>query len=113
MPDEGRPGEESGYDANDPVQAQERSKSARLRERQRREFVARMLADPAGRDWLWSVLDVTCRVWEPRFGTSPAGFEQRDATFFQLGQREVGLQLMRELMRDHPVLTATMISENG
>jgi|SRR5579884_799913 len=104
---------EAAYDPNDPKQVRERRKNAKLREKRRQEFLARMLVDPGGRDWLYGVLNELCHVWDPRFGVAPSGHEQQSATFFHLGQREVGLQILRTLLRDHPNLTATMISEHA
>lgn len=112
-PEEGAPRQEEGYDPNDPGQVRERRKNARLREKRRQEFVARMLADAAGRDWLCGILNDLCRVWLPEFGISPSGHEQQSGTFFNLGKREVGLQILRALLRDHPNLTATMIAEHA
>lgn len=104
--------QDAPYSPSDPVQVRERRRSAAMRAKARREFVGRMLADPAGRDWLNLLLE-SCHIWEQRFGVSPAGHEQQSATFFHAGQREIGLQLLRDLMREHPTLTSTMISEHN
>ncbi len=56
-----------------------------------------LLRDPVGRQQLWAML-VDLGTFETRYGCGPNGFPVDLQTFFNLGQRDYGLRLLRTLM---------------
>jgi hypothetical protein len=64
-----------------------------------------MLALPAGRRFLWDLLDRRCNVHGTGFSAS--GSE----TYFLLGQRDVGVSLRVDIQRLDPKLYSKMLIE--
>lgn len=106
---EDEPGE-TGFDASDPAAVKRKRRSSELRKQQKKEFLSRVLTDPIGRQWLAGLLG-DCHTFEQRFGHTPAGAASPEATWMFLGEREVGLRLLRTIMAANPQLGAVMLSE--
>lgn len=96
-----------GDDANDPSRLERQRERAALREIQKDEYLARALDDPIGRAWLWDLL-VGCHIFESRFIPG-----QADSTAFCLGERNIGLQVLAQVMRVAPAAYPLMASENA
>jgi hypothetical protein len=98
-------------------EAQERAGLQRKRQRARRadeeaaEFWAGVFADPVGRREMWALLQ-NCHTFEERFACGPNGFPQDLATWYQSGERDVGLRLWRSWLRLAPEGVALMTAEN-
>lgn len=98
---------EEAYDASDEKQIKERENKAAVRERQSRQVVADLLANTAGRTWMWTVLS-DCNAFSQSFVPGEA-----DSTAFNEGKRSVGNRLIAEVMRVDPSLYLKMLEENG
>lgn len=75
-------------------------------------FWRRCLGDPIGRRVLWGVIHSRCRTFEDRFACTPAGFPSPEATWFQAGEKAVGMSLYQTLMRADLPLTLLMHQEH-
>lgn len=101
---------DTGFDASDPVAVKRQRRSSALLKQQRKDFWARVLSDPVGRQWLAGLL-ADCHTFEQRFGHTPSGVSSPEATWMFLGEREVGLRLLRTIMVANPQMGAVMLSE--
>jgi hypothetical protein len=72
---------------------EERRKQDELRKEQREEDWRQIMALPAGRRWLWRLLEERCQVWGLSFNV--------DAALERLseGRRSIGVELIRECQR--------------
>jgi hypothetical protein len=95
------------YNADDAEQVERRRELAALREQQKDDFLARVLDDPTGRSWVWDHL-VACHVFANTFVPG-----QPDATAFLIGERNIGLALLAQIMRVAPEQYVLMAQENG
>jgi hypothetical protein len=98
---------EGDYNADDAEQVERRRELAALRDQQKDDFLARVLDDPVGRAWVWDQL-VACHIFANRFMPG-----QPDATAFCLGERNIGLALLAQVMRVAPEQYVLMAQENG
>ncbi len=108
-PDEGDLPSES-FDASDARQVKARRRTQRVRDEQRKEFFARLVADPISREFCWELLS-DLHVFEERYGVAGAA-NCPEATELYRGEREAGLRILRALLRAQPHFTAQMIAEN-
>jgi hypothetical protein len=97
-------------DAANPRSVRRQRRRAEFREDQRGDFWRKVLADPVGRMVLWEVL-ADCGIHENRFECSPTGFPQPEATWFQLGRKDVGERIYRTLLRHDRLAVAAMHDE--
>lgn len=70
---------------------------ARFKGDQRGDFWRMVMGYQVGRMVMWEML-TSMGTFQDRFATTPAGFECRDATMFQLGEKAVGQRLYQTLM---------------
>lgn len=98
--------EEAPYDAADEKQVARQRRVAALRDKQKVDFLRRILDDPIGRRWLWELMAIDCHVNEPRM--SP----DSHVNAWWAGEREVGLRLMRALRHASPELFTVMLTEH-
>jgi hypothetical protein len=105
-PEVGTP-DEQPFDASDETQVNNRRRSSKRREAEQRAFLKKMLAEPAGRNWMWGILEF-CNAFD-------IGYVQGDAyaTHLQLGQRNVGLKLIADISDVAPDMFARMLKERG
>lgn len=75
-------------------------------ERQRQEDIKSVLATPAGRRFIWALLDERSGVFGPSF----AG-EAPHTTAYREGVRSVGIELVKELQRVSPGQYVLMVAE--
>lgn len=94
------------YNAADRKQVRQQEKAARLEESQRREIIKGIMSLAAGRQWMLERLE-SCHV----FASSYTG--NALATAFAEGERNVGLQLLDDVMRSVPDLYVTMMQERN
>lgn len=80
-----------GVNLSDPKQVKARNKKANAREELRKRFIARLLSDRDGREWMWELL-AFCKVFS---STYVAGDPY--AMHLLEGQRNVGLKLVHEI----------------
>lgn len=92
----------------DGVQAQ--AKASRRRKEKDGEFLARLLADPAGRKFVWSVL-AECHPFETKFGAGPVGFPDERATWTFLGEQLLGLRFYLSWQRLDPAGMQRVLDE--
>ncbi len=85
--------------AVDPKEAKKRESAKQLLERQRREFVQRMLLDPGGRVFIWGLLNDS-GAFQEKYGFGPTGIPHSEATWRFAGQKDFGLQLYHRLAMD-------------
>ena len=84
----------------------ERNKQAKLRQLSLDETLRLIMSQPNGRQWVWDLLTRT-KVFATCFDTRALQMA------FNEGERNIGLQLMAELMRVCPGQYTTMARENG
>jgi hypothetical protein len=77
-------------DYTDPNSGSDERLAAELKAQRLRDFAARMLADPAGREWIWGVL-AGMKTFEETLIVG--GTDQ--LTGYERGRRDAGLGLMR------------------
>lgn len=94
-----------GYDAGDRAHVTERHARRRLRaEKEEADFIW-LMNQRAGRRFIGRLLKI-CHLFESSFtGTS--------ATFFREGERNVGLQVLADIIRLCPDLYARMVGETA
>lgn len=78
-----------------------------MREDRLREIEAAILSTPAGREWVWGVLNGMF-VFEERLSVTGSDHEAA----FWAGQREAGLRLLRRFARGSAADFARMFHEN-
>lgn len=98
------PQQKKPLDAGDAesVGLQKREKNAR--EARRLEAFSRFIRDPGGREWVWDLLS-TCYIFHTTFTGNSEGFMRE-------GKRNVGLQILADLMKVNPEAFAQMMREN-
>jgi hypothetical protein len=94
------------YDAGNKKDVRRLEKQAKLEEQQRREIVTGIMSVVAGRGWMCGLLE-HCHI----FATSFADVPVRMA--FMEGQREVGLNLLNDIMSACPDHYITMMRERN
>lgn len=94
------------HDLNDPQQQAEREKVALIRQIAADKLLREQMSSPQGRNYFWDQL-TACHIFE---GTGP--MEAERANFF-LGERNVGLRLMIDIMRAAPESFVQMLKERG
>lgn len=77
------------------VRRQKDAQRLALLERER--FWKGVLADPVGRRELWQLIGIEAHAFEQRFGCSPNGFPDQQATWFHLGEQMLGQRLYQSL----------------
>lgn len=93
-------------DAANPVQQKRIRNRAKFEKEQGAEFWRAMLATEIGRREIWSLL-TNAHTFEDRFACGPNGFPQPEATWFQAGEKAVGMRLYLSLLKlDLPGVTA-------
>lgn len=94
------------YDPSDPAQVAEREKQAQIRQLGQERMLREQLSTPAGRNFYWDQL-AACHVFE----TISPGDEA--TTNYLLGERNVGLRIMSDIMRAAPESFIQMLKERG
>ncbi len=105
-PEVGLP-DDQPFDASDEAQVSNRKRAAGRRKANERAFLKKLLDDPAGRNWMWGLLEFT--------NAFDIGYVQGDpyATHLQLGMRNVGLKLIAEIGEVAPDALGRMLKERG
>ena len=98
----------AGYDAGDRAHVSERQKKRRLRAEQADADLLWLMNQREGRRFVWRLLE-TCHLYETSF-TGPGS--SKGATFFREGERNVGLQVLADIMRLCPGLHARMAADS-
>ncbi len=89
------------YDASDTTQAEKAEDKTQTLIND----LTAVLQTESGRRWMWSLLE-RCRLFQSSFGANAA------MTSFNEGIRNIGLQVMAEIMDADPELFTTMMLEN-
>mgnify|MGYP001614381188 FL=1 len=97
-------------EARERVGLQKKRQRARRADEEAAEFWGRVFADPVGRREMWALLQ-NAHTFEERFACGPNGFPQDLATWYQSGERDVGLRLWRSWLRLVPEGVNLMMSE--
>ena len=95
------------YDAGDPDQVNLARRKAGRVAKDKRDFIAKVMADKAGRAWMWELLTL-CGVMRSSFIAGDP-----HATSFNEGQRNVGLRIMASIMSAAPEQYETMVKESA
>src|SRR5665213_3558748 len=114
MPDDDEPEVEpvdETPDATDPESQKRVRRRSKKHDDERAEFWKRTLADPVGRLVLWELFR-DYGVFGHRFAASPAGFPNPEATWFHLGQKDIGERLYRTLLRHDRLAVCAMHDEH-
>lgn len=82
--------------AVDPKETKKREARKKVLAREDADFIRRMLADPAGRRFMWGLLK-DAGTFEEKYGFGPYGHPNREATWRYAGQKDFGLQLYHRL----------------
>lgn len=91
-------------DAADPVSIARQQKKLKYDQANIDLFWQRVLSEPIGRRVLWDLLR-SLHTFEERSACTPAGFPAPEMTWYQAGERDVGLRLYRTLLKaDFPGL---------
>ena len=72
-----------------PKERRKRENVKQREERENREWLQRALKDPAGRRFVWSILQAA-GAFEEKYGFGPNGFPNTEATWRYLGQHDLG-----------------------
>lgn len=99
-------------DAGNPADVRRRAREQRRIAKEDREFEASLFSTPAGRRFLYRLLDDTGALKPPRFSTGPNGFPQPDATFYLMGQRDLGTAWYHRWAIDNRADIFAMLDEN-
>jgi hypothetical protein len=105
--DDELPGNESAdgsENLGDPKRVAARNKKAKAREDLRKRFMAKLLSDREGREWVWHLLEF-CKVYQSTFIAGDT-----HAMCINEGQRNVGLMILSEIPPD---ALAQMLKESG
>lgn len=95
------------YDPNDPAQVEARQIEEARRERDRWAALGKLLADPAGREWVWMLFE-RCHMFRTSFrADNPHG------TSFAEGERNVGLMVFADVAKAAPGAYEMMQREFG
>ena len=94
------------FDSNDPAAIAERDKQVLIRQIAADKMLREQMSFPQGRNFYWDQL-AACHMFE---GTGPMPAES--ANFF-LGERNVGLRILGDLMRAAPDAFVQMLKERG
>lgn len=92
------------YNAGDRKDVRRAEKAARLGTRQRQSAVVGIMSVSGGRHWMHDIL-VSCHVFATTFTVDPY------ATAFNEGQRNIGLQLLDDIMQACPDSYILMMRE--
>lgn len=92
-------------DSGDEQQVAARTQLSKERTEKRMRGLGKILADPDCRAWLWELL-AFC-------GVSRSSFTGNSTTFFNEGQRNVGLQIQADLTSKFPKQYVAMMEENS
>jgi hypothetical protein len=92
-----------GFDAGDRTRLAERQRRRRAAEQRDDADLAWLMARPEGRRFVRRLLGL-CHLYE-------SSFTGTEATFFREGERNVGLQLLAEIVRLCPEQHARMLTE--
>lgn len=95
------------YDASDPRQVAAARKDAFALSKRLNNFLRNCMADSAGRDFFYDLL-ADCHVFQ-----SPFIRGAPDATAFSLGEQNVGLRIMSQLIQADPSLYLQMLGEQN
>lgn len=95
----------------EPAAVRKRRVTQKMREREDARFLDTLLADEAGRRFLWRILTTAGTFNEP-FAVGPNGFPQPEATWFSWGKKELGLNLYHTWLRTSPEAVSAMHREN-
>ena len=93
--DDGEAGIELNLDAGDPDAHRRRRTKVALRGREKERFWQAVFASEVGRAEMWAVLTLA-GTFDNRFGVGPNGFPQPEVSWFNMGQKALGLRLYRE-----------------
>lgn len=102
------PSFEEDFFREPPTEVDEEARRAQeIRQLLKDEFLRSSLEDQRGRLFFWDQL-TACHMFENRFFPG-----QSDATAFALGERNIGLSLLAEIMRISPRAYVMMAEENA
>jgi hypothetical protein len=96
---EGAP--EGGVNLADAGQVRKRNKKLTARDELRKRFIARLLSDRDGREWMYEKL-TSCHIWAPCHVPGDPY-----STAFQDGERNAGLRLLADIPPDALALMLT------
>lgn len=91
------------FDAGDAEAVRGREKLSKEGERLRQAGLKRIVENEDSRAWLWDLM-AFC-------GIARSSFTGNSTTFFNEGQRNVGLKIQAELVKHHPDKYITMMKE--
>jgi hypothetical protein len=94
------------YDASDPKVVGDARAEAGRRAKKLDDFVGAAIETAEGRLWFWDILS-RCHIFSTVFTPGDGG-----STAFRDGERNVGLQILTQLMRVSPETFALMMKEN-
>ena len=95
------------FDPNDQKQVQDRTRQAKDRQRESDEAIRAFMTLQSGRAWVWDHLSA-CGLYRTSARAGDAHM-----TYFNEGERNVGLRLLAQLQRVCPNHYATMTEENA
>lgn len=98
-------------EAKERAELQKKRTRARNADEESAEFWRGVFADPVGRREMWALLQ-NAHTFEERFACGPNGFPQDLATWYQSGERDVGMRLWRSWLRLAPEGVMRMMTEN-
>lgn len=93
------------YDATDPVAENNARRDEARRQREDAETVKRLLSHKNGRAWFYRQL-TKCHIYDTPFAPGDP-----TTTFFQMGQENIGKQLMMQAINVCPDFYLTMLAE--
>lgn len=90
--------------SDDPREVRQQRRIARVKRRDQLALLARVMAEPAGREWFYDILSA-CHQFSTSFATNALSMAFRE------GERNVGLRLVGDLTEASPDLYLQMLKE--
>lgn len=102
--------EEPPFDASDEAQVQKRRRTAGNRAAAQKVALRKFLEIPAGRQWVWDLLEV-CHLYRTSF--DPTNEQSDRLTFFREGERNIGLYVLGQIEQHAPESLRLMMNEKS
>lgn len=95
--------EQETFDSSDPKHVKDRQDNSKIRESKEQKGLKDAMSTPEGRAWVFSLLDMC--------GVHRTSFTGNSTTFFNEGQRNIGLKIEGDIFKWCPDKYITMMTE--
>lgn len=95
----------------DPVKVRRRETELQMQRREAQDFWRQVFSTEVGRREMWAILSAA-GTFEVKFGVGPSGYPQPEASWYHLGEKDMGQRLFMSWMQHDRDGTMLMLSEN-